>query len=125
MTLDQLQHQKEAEDKIEFKAATHNFPYNGGSHINQEDRRKSDLQDIVTQYYNRSAVASTEEERESHYFSITKQEIAENGYDLSLSKYKREVHEEITYETPTKIFNRLERIEENIIKGIIELKELV
>ena len=47
MTIDQLQHQKEAEDKIEFKAATRNFPYNGGSHTNQEDRRKCYLGYIV------------------------------------------------------------------------------
>lgn len=94
-----------------------------------DDKRKkndkSDLQDIVTQYHNRSAVASTEEEREGNYFSIAKQEIVENGYDLSLSKYKHEVYEEITYETPTIIFGRLEKIEENIIKGIRALKELV
>ena len=47
MTIEQLQHQKEAEDKIEFKAATHNYSYNGGSHINQEERRKCYLGYIV------------------------------------------------------------------------------
>jgi len=86
---------------------------------------KSDLQDIVTQYHNRSAVASTKEERESHYFSITKQEIVENGYDLSLSKYKHEVYKEIIYETSTIIFDRLEKIEESIIEGLRELKEFL
>lgn len=47
MTLEQLQHQREAEDKIEFKAATHNFTYNGGSHIVQEERRKCFLGYVV------------------------------------------------------------------------------
>ena len=47
MTIEQLQHQKEAEDKIEFKAATHNFTYNAGSHTSQEERRKCYLGYIV------------------------------------------------------------------------------
>ena len=47
MTIEQLQHQKEAEDKIEFKAATHNYSYNGGSHSSQEERKKCYLGYIV------------------------------------------------------------------------------
>ena len=94
-----------------------------------DDKRKkndkSDLQDIVTQYQNRSATASTDEERENNYFNISKQEIIDNSYDLSLSKYRREVYEEVTYEKPNIIFERLETIENSIIKGIRELKELV
>lgn len=91
----------------------------------RKKNKKSDLQDIVTRYHSRSAVASKDEEREGNCFSIAKQEIIENGYDLSLSKYKREVYEEITYETPTIIFDRLEKIEEKIVSGLRTLKELV
>ena len=47
MTIEQLKHQKEAEDKIEFKAATSNFTHNGGSHTSQEERRKCYLGYIV------------------------------------------------------------------------------
>lgn len=94
-----------------------------------DDKRKkndkSDLQDIVTQYHNRSGIASTDEERENNYFNISKQEIIDNSYDLSLSKYRREVYEEVKYEKPEVIFERLETIENNIMKGIRELKELV
>lgn len=94
-----------------------------------DDKRKkndkSDLQDIVTQYHNRKATASSDQERENNYFSIPKQEIVDNSYDLSLSKYRNEVYEEVTYEAPEVIFKRLETIEDSIIKGIRELKELV
>ena len=86
---------------------------------------KSDLQDIVTQYHYRSTAASTDEERENNWFSVTKQEIVENSYDLSLSKYKHEVNEEATYEKPKVIFKNLETIEDSISNGIRELKELV
>ena len=47
MTIDELKHLKESEDKVEFKAAEHNYPFAGGSHISQEERRKCFLGYIV------------------------------------------------------------------------------
>jgi type I restriction enzyme M protein len=86
---------------------------------------KSDLQDIIAQYHKRPTKASTEVQREGFHFAIPKQEIIDNGYDLSLGKYKKEVYDEVIYENPEVIFEKLEKIEENILKGISELKELV
>ncbi|MBN2595415.1 MAG: putative DNA binding domain-containing protein [Marinifilaceae bacterium] len=47
MTIDELKHLKESEDKVEFKAAEHNYPFAGGSHTSQEERRKCFLGYIV------------------------------------------------------------------------------
>ena len=47
MTIEELKHLKESEDKVEFKAAEHNFPYAGGSQTAQEERRKCFLGYIV------------------------------------------------------------------------------
>lgn len=47
MTIDQLKHLKESEDKVEFKAAEHNFTFAGGSHTTQGERRKCFLGYIV------------------------------------------------------------------------------
>lgn len=47
MTIAELQHLKESEDKVEFKAAEHNFPFAGGSHNSQEERRKCFLGYVV------------------------------------------------------------------------------
>lgn len=47
MTIAELQHLKESEHKIEFKRAEHNFPWNGGSHSDQRERRKCFLGYIV------------------------------------------------------------------------------
>ena len=47
MTITELKNLKESEDKVEFKAAERNFPYAGGSHISQEDRRKCFLGYVV------------------------------------------------------------------------------
>lgn len=47
MTIAEIQQLKESEDRIEFKEAKRNFPYAGGSHTNQEDRRKCFLGYVV------------------------------------------------------------------------------
>jgi type I restriction enzyme M protein len=55
---------------------------------------------------------------------VLKKEIAENNYDLNLSTYKEEVYEEVVYEKPEVIFEKLEGIETEIAKGLKELKAL-
>ncbi len=47
MTIKEIQKLQESEDKIEFKEARNNFPWNGGSHKEQKDRRKCYLGYIV------------------------------------------------------------------------------
>lgn len=47
MTIQQLKQLKESEDKVEFKEAQHNFPFAGGSHTEQSDRRKCYLGYVV------------------------------------------------------------------------------
>ena len=78
-----------------------------------------DLQDIIEKYHNRERLNPIE--RTERFFFVPKEEMIENDYDLSLSKYKEEVYEEIQYQNPFKIVASLMKKEENIIK---ELKEL-
>lgn len=47
ITIEQLKHMRESEDHVEFKAARHNFPYNGGSHNDPVKRRHCVLGYIV------------------------------------------------------------------------------
>mgnify|MGYP000897577015 CR=1 FL=1 len=84
---------------------------------------KTDIPDIIEQYKKRNSKAATD--RKAKFFFVPKAEIVENEYDLSISKYKEEVYEEVVYENPSAIFEKLESIESNIQKGIAELKELV
>ena len=64
-------------------------------------------------------------DRRGKYFTVPKKEIVENNYDLNLSTYKEEVYEEVVYEKPNVIFEKLECIEADIQKGLAELKELM
>jgi ATP-dependent DNA helicase RecG len=47
MTITELRQLKESEDKVEFKAATHNFSYAGSEHRDQEERRRCFLGYVV------------------------------------------------------------------------------
>lgn len=86
---------------------------------------KSDLQDIIKQYHNRSKVITKDDTREGFFFSIPKQEIVDNDYDLSLNKYKVDIYEDAVFEKPEEIFTKLQGIENLIQIGLVELKELI
>lgn len=47
MTIQEIKQLKESEDKVEFKAATHNFSYAGSEHRDQENRRRCFLGYVV------------------------------------------------------------------------------
>ncbi len=47
MNIELLKQLRESEDKVEFKSAEKNFPWNGGSHIDQKERRKCFLGYVV------------------------------------------------------------------------------
>lgn len=95
-----------------------------------------DLQDIVTQYHQRDN--NIQSERTQKYFSVPYQEIKDEGYDLSFNRYKEEIFEEIEYEAPTVILdklimaevgdadeNDLANIKNGIIKELLELKGMI
>jgi type I restriction enzyme M protein len=91
-----------------------------------DDRRnkidKSDLQDIIQKFHNREELIS---DRKEKYFLISKKEIAENDYDLSLSKYREKEHKEKEYAKPKVILKKLESIENNIQKKLEGLNDLL
>jgi type I restriction enzyme M protein len=83
----------------------------------------SDLQDIVERYKKRNLEKETD--RKASHFFVLKEEIEANDYDLSISKYKEEVYDELVYEKPHVIFVKMENIEDDIKKGLDELKVLM
>ena len=83
-----------------------------------------DLQDIVEKFKKRDHLKDTD--RKEKCFFVPKDEIVEEGgYDLSLSRYKEDVFEEVEYETPGGILGKLEIIESDITSTLMELKGLI
>ncbi|APQ18789.1 type I restriction-modification system subunit M [Maribacter hydrothermalis] len=92
-----------------------------------------DLQDIVIKY--NSKKPASENDRKRTHFTVPKKEIVAEGYDLSFSRYKEEVYDEIIYDKPNKILlkllggedengNVIEGLEKEISEKLNELKEL-
>ncbi|NEW83196.1 MAG: N-6 DNA methylase [Mariniphaga sp.] len=64
-------------------------------------------------------------DRRGKYFFVPKSEIVENAYDLSISKYKEEVYEEVVYQSSKDILDKLFSLESVIVKEMNELKEII
>lgn len=88
-----------------------------------------DLQDIIQQYKVRNP--STIQDRKAKFFSVPKAEIVEAKYDLSFSKYKEDVFDEIAYEDPKIILAKLigedgkGGLEKEIMDALMNLKEVL
>ena len=66
-----------------------------------------------------------EKERTAQSFCVPKAEIANEGYDLSLNRYKEIVYEEEEHRPPLEILAELRTIEKEILEGIEELEEML
>ncbi len=99
-----------------------------------------DLQDIVVRYRARSLKTDTDRiiTDENKCFVVPRVEIEVEGYDLSLSRYKKEVFNEVEYDAPEVILNRLiqaevgainnkdlAKIKSGIVRELLELRELI
>ena len=52
-------------------------------------------------------------------------EIKENGYDLSISKYREIEYEEVEYEKPEVILDKIDALEDQIKANVAELRKLL
>jgi len=85
-----------------------------------------DLQDIVARFHARNPEVDTD--RTAKWFCVARADIEAEGYDLSLSRYKEDVFEEVEYEAPGVIVERLlvgEMGEEFFNREIREKRERV
>ena len=77
---------------------------------------KSDIPDIIINWNIREKEDGND--RKAKFFFVQAEAIKENGYDLSINRYKEVVYEEIKYDAPERIING-----ENGIPGIKQLLE--
>ena len=69
--------------------------------------------------------SETERARTEQSFLVPKAEIVENGYDLSINKYKKTAYVPVEYPPTSEIFAELRALEAEITKGLEELERLV
>lgn len=78
-----------------------------------------DLPDIVEKWNNRKN--HNENIRNSKFFYVSKDEINDNEYDLSVNRYKLNEHIEVKYQDPKIILANIEKLENEITQGLKEL----
>lgn len=83
----------------------------------------NDIPDIIARFRNLSA--EEDRERTEQSFLVPREEIVENGYDLSINKYKKTEYVPVEYPPTSEIFARLHELEEEIQKGLKELEGMV
>lgn len=101
-----------------------------------------DLQDIIVKYHARNVSTAHDDksDRTAKCFMVPRTEIADekNNYDLSLSRYKTDVFEEVHYDAPGVILDRLiqaevgdtpgaelAKVKSGIVRELLELKGMV
>lgn len=84
---------------------------------------ENDIPDIIARFHNREA--EKERKRTEQSFFVPVEEIRENDYDLSINKYKEIEYEEVQYEAPSVILERVETLEKEIMQGLQKLKDLI
>lgn len=63
--------------------------------------------------------------RTEQSFMVDKQEIVDNGYDLSMNKYKEVEYVPIEYPPTSEIMAELRSIEKQIIKDMDDLEKML
>ena len=83
----------------------------------------NDIPDIIEAFKNLSD--QEDKPRTGKSFMVDKEEIAENDYDLSINKYKEIEYEEVEYDPPQVIIERIETMEREIQDGLEDLKKIL
>ena len=92
--------------------------------VSDDEMAKNNLPDVLMRWRSRDGSERTRK-RADKSFCVSKQDIAAQGYDLSLNRYKEVVHDQLEYRAPLEIVADLERLEHDIRQGLAELKALL
>ena len=84
---------------------------------------ENDIPDIIARFNNLEA--EKKRKRTEQSFFVPKDEIAANGYDLSVNKYKKAEYQPVEYPPVHEILAELNEIEVEITKGLAELEEML
>lgn len=85
--------------------------------------KENDIPDIIRRFHDRAA--EKDRARTEQSFMVPKAEIAENGYDLSINKYKQVEYVPVEYPPTAEILADLHELEMQISQGLAELEGML
>ena len=83
----------------------------------------NDIPDIIRRFEHLEEEASRS--RKDQSFLVPVDEIRQNDYDLSINKYKEVERVKVEYEPTATILDRLEETEQQIMRGMDELRNML
>jgi len=84
---------------------------------------ENDIPDIIERFHNLDKEVNRQRTEQS--FFVPKQEIADNGYDLSINKYKKVEYVPVEYPSTAEIMADLHELEMEITKELAELEGML
>ena len=84
---------------------------------------ENDIPDIIERFHHLDQEEGRERTEQS--FFVPKQEIVDNGYDLSINKYKKTEYAAVEYPPTSEILDQLDQLEAEIQEGLKELRGMV
>ena len=90
---------------------------------NRTPIEENDIPDIIASYKNRHNEDNAD--RKAKHFFVEADEIRQNGYDLSINKYKEVEYEEVQYEAPSKILADIKTLESEVQTSLEELEGML
>ena len=84
---------------------------------------ENDIPDIIARFRNLKEEESRERTEKS--FFVPRQEIVDNGYDLSINKYKKTVYVPVEYPSTQELMADLHELEMQITAGLAELEDML
>ena len=91
----------------------------------QDLHDKFNLPDILARYPKRNEKTEQNRSRTEQSFTVPFAEIEENDWDLSINRYKEIVYEEVEYDEPDVIINRLNKINIEREKLLNKIKDIL
>jgi type I restriction enzyme M protein len=79
---------------------------------------------VLTRWAQRDG-AERERSRTAQSFTVPKADIAANGYDLSINRYKEVVHAAVAHRAPQEILADLAKLEDEIAAGMKALEGML
>lgn len=83
----------------------------------------NDIPDIITRF--RHLDAEADRQRTEQSFLVPRQEIVDNGYDLSINKYKKTEYKPVEYPPTSEIMAQIRELEREISAAMDELEEML
>jgi type I restriction enzyme M protein len=94
------------------------------SPLTQEEHPDNNLPDVLARWQQRDG-EERKRPRTAQSFCVPKAELEQNGFDLSLNRYKEVIHAELNHRPPRDILSDLSRLEAEIQQGIKELEGML